>query len=161
MGNFDANQNKAKSGGWQGKGGSNGKLTLSDDYLRDLEGGYYSDSQKLKLKKEYIVKYPKDIANKLEEQGRNDANKRSQIRKFYEYLLRVENKMNLPKNDFSSIEADFMGLVPHVTYARQRSVITDIFVQFIEKNAAAVHDEKDLRAFVKHFEAVIAFTKKN
>lgn len=160
MADFNGNRNYdvARPGGGRGGNNRNEPLTLPTGYL---QGGYYNDTEKLKLKKEYIVDYPKDIANLLERDGGRDTNKRSQIRRFYEYLLRVESKMNLPNNDFSSIEADFMELVPHVTYAGQRRVVSKMFIEFIEKNAAAVHDEKDVRAFVKHFEAVIAFTKKD
>ena len=160
MADFHGNKNSDATGPGGGRGGNNRyeTLTLPEGYL---QGGYYSDTDKLKLKKKYIVEYPKDIANLLEKDGGRDTNKRSQIRRFYDYLLRVESKMNLPNNDFSSIEADFMELVPHVAYARTRSVVSEMFIQFINKNAEAVHDEKDLRAFVKHFEAVIAFTKKD
>ncbi len=126
-----------------------------------LQGGYYSDPGKIRLKKEYIVDYPREIADALDRDGGRDANKRTQIRKFYEYLLRVERKMSLAGNDFSVVEADIAGLLPHVSYAGKRRLVSSLFVEFTEKNIAAVRDEKDMRAFVKHFEALVAFTKKD
>ncbi len=130
---------------------------LPDGYLA---GGYYSDARKEKLKKEYIIDLPKKIAKELEYDGGRDANKRTQIRKFYEYLLRVELKMQLKENDYSMVEADLAALVPYVSYAGKRRLVSRIFQQFIEKNVNAVHDANDLRAFAKHFEALVAFTKK-
>lgn len=126
-----------------------------------LQGGYYKDEKKHILKKEYIVDYSKEIAEMLESDGGRDANRRSQIRKFYEYVLRVERKLGLSGNDYAAVEADLLELLPHVTYAASRRVVSNIFIKFIEKNVTAVHDDKDLKAFVKHFEAVIAFTKKD
>lgn len=125
-----------------------------------LVGGYYHDTEKKKLKKEYIIEYPKQIAEALDKEGGREKNKRSQIRKFYDYLLRVEQKMWIDENNFSEIEADLAGLEPYAFYAKTRRLVTQIFVSFIEENVAAIQDEKDIRAFVRHFEAVMAFTTK-
>lgn len=155
-----ANYNETQSHGTgrQGNRGGWDTAALPEGYL---QGGYYSDPEKAKLKKEYIVEYPKALANAFELDGGRDTNKRSQIRKFYEYLLRVDRQMRLQDNNFSLIEANLAELLPHVTYAGKRRVVSNLFIKFIEANLAAVHDEKDMRAFVKHFEAVVAFTKKD
>lgn len=126
-----------------------------------LQNGYYSDGEKRKLKKEYIVDYPRKLADLFDKDGGKDTNKRSQIRKFYEYILRVETKMRLQGNDFSLIEADLSELMPYVSYAGQRRVVSKLFIDFIESNVKEIHDEKDLKAFTKHFEAIVAFTKKD
>lgn len=151
---------KGRQGDCGGKNKPDKPAALPEGYL---QGGYYSDSKKTKLKREYIVEYPKDLANAFWLDGGKDTNKRSQIRKFYEYLLRVERKMHLQDNAFGSIEADLAELLPYVTYAgnRKNKVVSNLFILFIQKNIAALHDEKDVRAFVKHFEAVIAFTKRD
>ncbi|MFG6395001.1 MAG: type III-A CRISPR-associated protein Csm2 [Lachnospiraceae bacterium] len=126
-----------------------------------LEGGYYSDPEKEKLKKEYITRYPENIAKSLEHDSSKEVNKRSQIRKFYEYLLRVERKMQLKGNDYSMAEADLEALVPYVSYANKRKLVSALFQTYIKKNVESVHDEKDMKAFVKHFEALVAFTKRD
>lgn len=132
--------------------------TLPEGYL---DGGYYKDPGKEKLKKEYITGYPENIAKSLEHDGGRDANKRSQIRKFYEYLLRVDRKMHMKDNDYSTVEADLEALIPYVSYANKRKLVSALFQTYIKKNVESVHDEKDMRAFVKHFEALVAFTKKD
>ena len=125
-----------------------------------LVGGYYHDDEKKKLKKEYIIDYSKNIAEALDREGGRERNKRSQIRKFYDYLLRTEQKLYLNQNDFLSIEADLAELEPYAFYAKTRGVVSEFFLSFIKENIKAIHDEKDIRAFVRHFEAVMAFTTK-
>ena len=133
-------------------------IRLPEGYLA---GGYYQDSDKQKLKKEYICDFAKDIAKILEKDGGREANKRTQIRKFYEYLLRVNQKMNMKNYDLSYIEADLAKLSPYVQYAGSRKVVSKVFVEFIEKNVAAIKGEEDLKAFVSHFESLIAYMKKD
>lgn len=126
-----------------------------------LVGGYYHDDEKKKLKKEYIIDYSKNIAESLDRERGRERNKRSQIRKFYDYLLRTEQKLYLNQNDFLSIEADLATIQLHAFNAKTREVVSETFLSFIEENIAAIHDERDLRAFVKHFEAVIIFIKRD
>ncbi len=154
----DNNRNQIRGNERPRNNGDHALPALPEGYLT---GGYYLDPEKEKLKKEYITKYPKSIAKSLEHDGGKEANKRSQIRKFYEYLLRVDRKMHLKDNDYSMVEADLEALVPFVSYAGKRKLVSRLFQQFIEENVRAVRDEKDMRAFVKHFEALVAFTKKD
>ena len=69
--------------------------------------------------------------------------------------------MHMKDNDYSTVEADLEALVPYVSYANKRKLVSTLFQTYIKKNVESVHDEKDMRAFVKHFEALIAFTKKD
>lgn len=127
-----------------------------------LENGYFKvvDGRDC-LKPEYIVEYPQKIADTLEMDGNNNQNKQSQIRKFYEYLLQVQEKLRRSDSRFEVIEADFVELIPFVKYAKERKRVTQFFVDFIKKNVQTVKNERDFHAFVKHFEAVIAFLKKD
>lgn len=124
-----------------------------------LEGGYYTKkNDELVLKKEYIVEFPKEIAEALS-LDRN-KNKRSQIRKFYEYTLRIQDLLRRKNGDFSIVEAELNRLIPYVTYANSRATVTQLFEDFIRKNVKNIQSEKDLVAFVKHFEAIVAYLPK-
>lgn len=119
-----------------------------------LDGGYYTKkNDEWVLKKEYIVKFPKEIADALSLD--KNKNKRSQIRKFYEYTLRVQDLLRRKNGEFAIVEAELDRLIPHVKYASNRSTptVTSLFVEFIEQNIEQIKNEKDLIAFVKHFEA--------
>lgn len=120
---------------------------------------YYLDEEKKKIKKEFISEYPEKLAGNLGRQGGKDANKKTQVRKYYDYCIRVSQKLKRCDNDYSYVEADVEELLPKVQYAKSRKVVTDLFVDFIKKNIERIHDERDFRAFLKHFEAVIAFMK--
>lgn len=155
------NQLKRTNGSNQGKNAYKNQepVKLPERYL---ESGYYVDKSETKLKVNplYIIDYPIEIKNLMEKEGGKDKNKQSQIRKYYDYCLRIDQKLNHFKRDYSFVEADVKDLIPKVTYARNRNVVSDVFVKFIEKNVNSIKDEKDYYAFIKHFEAIVAFMKK-
>jgi len=148
------NKNYAQNNNWE-------KQELPENYLK---GGYYEEKDgETVLKKEYIIGFPNEIAKLLsDEKNKNNKNKnkRSQIRKFYEYVLRIQDLLKRKKTGFSVVEAELARLVPYVKYAESRSTVTELFRMFVEENVKHIHDEKDLTAFVKHFEAIVAYLPK-
>lgn len=152
-----------QGGGKKGYSSENGyqKGQLPEGYLSD---GYYKivDGEKA-LRPEYIVEYSKEIADNLskkEEWDGKSQNKRSQIRKFYEYVLGIQELLQRKNNNFQVIEAELQRLIPFVNYARSRSTVSKLFKNFIEKNIRAVHNPEDLKAFAKHFESIVAYLPK-
>lgn len=125
-----------------------------------LENGYYEDSEKQIRRKEYILSYARDIAQTLELDGGNNKNKRSQIRKFYDYCVRVRQKLDT-KGSFSYVEADLANLDPMASQQKNRNVVSDSFYRFVNMNVKAVKDEQDFRAFVLHFQSIVAYMKKD
>lgn len=122
-----------------------------------LQGGYYkapsTEGGASILRKEYIVGYPKEIAGALN--WDRDKNKNAQVRKYYDYCIRLRDLM-LRGKTFAEIESDFCRLSIFVDNAEKRGRVSRLFVKFIDKNIENIHTEKDFYAFVKHFEAVIA-----
>ncbi len=154
-----------QGGGRSGPGGDPNykKGKLPEGYL---SGGYFEviDGEKA-LRPEYIVKYPKEIAEKLSSQNEwekwnSPQNKRSQVRRFYEYGLRIQGLLRRKHNHFAAVEAELGRLLPFVKYAESRGTVSVLFRNFIDRNITAVHDGEDLNAFMKHFEAVIAYLPK-
>ncbi len=125
-----------------------------------LTGGYFEtvDGKKY-VKTDYIIRYPKTLAGLLQQEG-NKLNKSSQLRKFYDFCVRLESI--LAKHDsFKEIEASFVQIVPYVNNAKTRGLVSYLFVQFVEKNVALVKDKQSFSAFMKHFEALIAYMPKD
>lgn len=144
--------NGNNSGG--GRGPQYQVPALPKDYLA---GGYYEmKNGKQVLKCEYILEFAQEISKSLNDRVKN---KSSQLRKFYDFCMRLNQ--SLANNDFMSIQADFKRLTPFVEYAKTRNRVTPLFVDFINKNVAAVRNEEDFRAFVKHFEAIVAYLPKD
>ena len=159
---YDSGNQSHCSGNYQGGGKKQNQEKAQPQDLPKgyLDGGYYRDEEKENLNPDYIITYAKNIAEALEAEGGNECNKRTQIRKFYEYLLRVRDKMDQKNGKFEYVEAELMELQPKANYACSRKVVSAIYVKFIEKNLEHVKDASDMWAFVKHFEAVIAYMKK-
>ena len=144
--------------GYGPKGGYTSSIpTLPTGYLN---GGYYrkDETDKPTLKPEYIIQYPQKIAGNLKDRS---ANKSTQLRKFYDYCIRLRDMMKYQNLSFSTVESDLKRLVPFVQYAQSRKRVTPLFVDFITENMNAIHNEADFRAFLKHFEAVIAYLPKD
>lgn len=123
-----------------------------------LDGGYFEQRDgKSVLKRDYILSYPAQIAESMIERDRN-MNKSSQIRKYYDYSIRIRDMMHTGKS-FPEVEAEFCRLSNFVAYAESRGLVSRLFVRFIDKNIEAIHNKEDFSAFIKHFEAVVAHLK--
>ena len=130
-----------------------------EGYLEDLEDGYYKivDGEYC-LKPEFIVEYPRGIARYLENRNKN---KLSQIWKFYDYARRIQDSLKQKGTPFEGVEAELNMLKPAAVYAASRDTVTYLFKDFIEKNVSQIKDMKDLEAFIKHFQALIAYLPRN
>lgn len=160
---YDNRNNLGRSGGKFNQTGSDYKKgQLPQGYLA---GGYFETvNGEEVLKKDYIVKYSKEIAdalsNKQEWDSGKEQNKRSQIRKYYEYCLRIQGSMQRKNGDFAAVESELNRLLPFIEYARSRSTVSELFRVFINKNISQIHEAKELNAFIKHFEAIVAYLPK-
>lgn len=145
-------QNNRYNGGYPGGGRSgngNASQNLPDGYLAR---GYYEDADKKILRMEYIIDYPKEIVDQL----KMEKNKSSQLRKYYEFVIRIKDRLRQTNVSYDEMKSAIASLIPYTEYARTRGKVSDYFRKFIGKNVNSIHDEKDFMAFAKHFEAIIA-----
>lgn len=128
---------------------------LSKEYLQDLKDGYYKiiDGKEC-LKPEFIVKYPKEIAKGLKDRNKN---KLSQIWKFYEHARRIKDNLEHQGMSFAVSEAELDIMQPIVEAALNKSTVTPVFKDFIDENVSKIKSMEDLDAFIKHFQALIAY----
>ena len=126
-----------------------------EEYLKDLKSGYYKivDEKKC-LKPKFIVEYPSFIAKSL---GDRRKNKLSQLWKFFDHARRIQDSLNQKNQPLDVLEAELRELRPAVAYAYSRDTVTWEFKKFIDANVSQVKDRDDLNAFIKHFQAVIAY----
>lgn len=126
-----------------------------DKYRKDLKDGYYKlIDDKPSMKSEFIVEYPEEIARRLKNYRKN---KLSQIWKFYDHTMRVQDRLQRKGDPLEILKAELCELQPAVNYAKGRDVVTQEFKDFIDLNVQCIHDNEDLRAFIKHFQSVIAY----
>jgi CRISPR-associated protein Csm2 len=88
------------------------------------------------------------------------VNKRSQIRKFYDEVLRLDTEARgLESKDLEEkfVLARLHLLIAKATYARGRDLVSNNFVKFIKSGIEQVHDPDDLKIFTTFFEALMGF----
>ncbi|MHA1204190.1 MAG: type III-A CRISPR-associated protein Csm2 [Candidatus Heimdallarchaeaceae archaeon] len=129
-------------------------------------------------KKEYWAKYdvsefaPKDgdaykIATAFKIESKNTSkNRSSQLRKFYDGVLKTKIKLQLGKEEkINEALASILMIVPRAHYARHRNLITDAVIDFLStaidkkkfRTDNIKHFTEDFDRFLKFFESVIGY----
>ena len=123
-------------------------------YEKALKEGYFKwvDGRKC-LKEEFIVKYPKRIANEL-------AYDKKDKQPFKDKNKLIQDSLRLRGESLDVLKATLYELMPAAAYALKRSTITNDFRKFINLNVSNIKDKEDLDAFIKHFQSLIAYLPK-
>ncbi|MCL6622747.1 MAG: type III-A CRISPR-associated protein Csm2 [Syntrophobacterales bacterium] len=101
------------------------------------------------------------LSEKLANQGQ--ANKRTQIRKFYDEVLRLDqDAKRLPEEQWPNILVRLNLLVPKAVYAWGRNnLVSEDFVNFIKESVRQIQNKEDLAVFANFFEAFMGFYRKH
>jgi len=101
-----------------------------------------------------------ELAQKLakeNEESRQKLNKRTQLRKFYDEVIRLENVARERNSEWTTVLPMVHMLTAKAAYARGRGLISDSFLTFIKESVSQTQTINDLRVFSSFFEAVIGF----
>lgn len=119
---------------------------------------YYIDSQKERLDPELVDRRALEWAREF---GRDL--KSSQLRRFYDEFKAIERRILMGEStqaQEANLQRD-LALIrmfkAKALYAEKRRVSSRSFSQFIFDHVESVQDVKDLKAFSRIFEAVVAF----
>lgn len=123
------------------------------EYIAELNQGYFMEGTDY-MKPKFIVEYPEKMAQLLKDYKKN---KLSQIWKFYAHARHVQDMLRRRKCPLLAMRAELCELQPIVYYAKEKGVVTDDFKRFIDLNIRCIEENKDLDAFIKHFQSVIAY----
>ncbi len=100
------------------------------------------------------------LSETLANQGQ--ANKRTQIRKFYDEVLRLDQDAKRPESRWPDIQARLNMLVPKAVYAMGRNkLVSEEFVDFIKNSVKQIHRREDLAVFANFFEAFMGFYRQH
>lgn len=126
---------------------------LPDGYLN---GGYFEvKNNKNYIKEDVFIKWAQELSNSLKQQGLTSA----AIRRFFSKLRAVEHKYKMTR-DFDLAREGIYAFVRDVTYTENRGVTPSLFSKFIEKNISEAKNSPDhFRAFIEHFQSVVAYFK--
>ena len=97
----------------------------------------------LEIKKEY-------------EQNKN-TNKRTQIRKFYDEVVRLDTEARAREQEWHNIAPLVHMITAKAAYAKGRNLISEGFLEFIKYSVGQVNNPKDLSVFANFFEAFMGF----
>jgi CRISPR-associated protein Csm2 len=99
------------------------------------------------------------LAGELADDWRQQSklNKRSQIRKFYDEVLRLNSLAQSSKVPWDAVLPQVHMLVAKTAYARGRELVSENFKNFMQNSVSQVEKEDDLRVFADFFEALMGF----
>ncbi len=100
------------------------------------------------------------LAQVVGENGGKNKNKRSQLRKFFDEVVRLNTSANSEDSEgkpFDFILPQLHMLIAQAAYAKGRGLITEEFFNFIKDGINNVEDKDDLKVFTRFFEAFMGF----
>lgn len=119
----------------------------------------WKDRNNDKVKKEAYSKLAEDFAIELGKRGRK--NKRTQIMKFYDEVLRLETEAKRdPDKNWDLVLPRLNMLVAKAVYAEGRELVSEDFSRFIRNSIEDISELKDLELFSNFFEALMGFYRK-
>lgn len=118
---------------------------------------FYRDRDKGILNPVLFADAAENWAKEVHEKGGRNANKRSQIRKFYDEVLRLNGIVKGSPDDWDHVFPFVNMLIAKAVYARGRKKITDEFVTLLKECTKQVTSPKDLEVFANFFEAFIGY----
>ncbi len=105
------------------------------------------------------MKFAQDMAE--ENKRSSKCNKRTQIRKFYDEVQRLnalaKSKNNRDESQWNNILPILHMMTAKAAYAQERELVSNSFTEFVKKSVAQVKRPKDLEIFSNFFEAFMGF----
>lgn len=100
-----------------------------------------------------------NVAKKLNETTKREANKSTQIRRFYDELVGWQQRIEGDEEKFKRFEAFIRMLNAKVAYAKGRNLVDEVFESWFRECIKSTTSAKALDHFRLHFEAVLGFLK--
>ena len=91
------------------------------------------------------------------ESSRGKENKRTQIRCFYDEVVRLDLLSKKESTNWEVVLPMVHMLIAKAAYAKGRKLISDGFLEFIKSGVGQIHTHSDLEVFSNYFEAFMGF----
>ena len=89
--------------------------------------------------------------------SRGKMNKRTQIRKFFDEITRLDIAAKSKPDTWPNVLPMVHMLTAKAAYAKGRDLVSDSFMSFIKQSVDQVEEHKDLNLFASFFEAFMGF----
>ncbi|OPX18998.1 MAG: type III-A CRISPR-associated protein Csm2 [Desulfobacca sp. 4484_104] len=118
---------------------------------------FWKDRERGTIEPTLFSKMAEDLAERLAKEGK--VNKRTQIRKFYDEVLRLDNEAqsNPTTEQWENILPRLHMLIAKAVYAQGRELVSPDFVKFIKSSINQIQQKEDLSVFTNFFEAFMGF----
>ncbi len=132
---------------------------------------FYKDKTKAIIEPKLFSEIAEQAADAIAKSGqtpsrdgrppRLDHNKRTQLRKFYDEVVRLNATAKNNPEDWDTILPFINMLIAKAAYANGRNrLVTDEFVLLLKDCIAQVHKPADLDVFANFFESFMGFYRK-
>jgi len=128
----------------------------------DIE--FWENKEEKIIKADLFSEQARKIAEEIFSEKDNKRNNPTQIRKFYDEILRIDSILkSLPEEkrsgEFSRLLPYLMMLNSKAAYAEARELVSKKFREFINKSLSQIKTKEDFDALAGLFEAFMGFYK--
>ena len=124
-----------------------------------MELKLWKDKSKKLLEPDLFSVKAENLAKKVSDEGGDRVNKPSQIRKFYDEVIRFKSEIKINPSEFSERLPYLQMLNAKAAYASGRNLVSNSFKDFISSALSQVKDKDDFDAFSGFFEAFMGYYK--
>lgn len=116
-----------------------------------------------KINSDLFSNIAEELAKRIKKEGLDNKenlkkNKSTQIRKFYDELLRIKNLIKKPE-DYQNYKPYIVMVKSKVAYSKGRDLVTKVVYDFISDGIEKSTDYRNFEIFMNFFESVIAYYK--
>lgn len=127
-----------------------------------MEVNFWKDRNKKQIDPELFSTVAEEIAKKIykeQQDSRGKANKPTQIRKFYDEVIRFDSMLKVNPQEFENILPYIKMLNAKAAYAMGRDLVSSEFKSFINNSLNQIKAKEDFDAFAGLFEAFMGYYK--
>lgn len=119
----------------------------------------WKDPVEKKLDPTLFSTLAEEFARQINQESSRSTNKGTQLRKFFDEILRLNTLAQARDSDWNLILPQVHMLIAKVAYARGRKLVSQSFVDHVREGIAQVENPEDLKVFCNHMEAFMGFYK--
>lgn len=121
----------------------------------------WKDKKAEQLDPELFSKIAEDLAKKIGEEGGSGKNKNSQVRRYFDEVVRLNTLAQQMDNEEmkNKVLPQVHMLIAKVVYAKGRKLVTDSFVNMMKDGINQIRDKDDLQVFANFLESFMGFYK--
>ncbi|MBN2107100.1 MAG: type III-A CRISPR-associated protein Csm2 [Deltaproteobacteria bacterium] len=120
---------------------------------------FWKDGKKPQINPDLFSSIAEKLALDVASEKGGNRNKPTQIRKFYDEVIRFDSIVKASPKEFDNVLPYLKMLNAKAAYAMGRDLISGKFKDFIADSLHQVNDKQDFAAFTGLFEAFIGYYK--